>query len=514
MKTIAIQINGKNHQAQAGQTVASALAQHAQGITRCSPSGELRAPVCGMGVCQECRVSINGAPHQLACQRLCEPGMQIVNAQAEQTAPHSDAGVQKTAIIKVELAIIGAGPGGLAACLAAAKSGMQCVLIDDNPMIGGQIWRAAVPESTSQAAQDFAALQALPNVQMLLNHKVILVQAGRELLLQDNGQAASLAKSIRYQKLILATGARERLLPFPGWTLRGVTGLGGLQAQVKAGYPVEGKRVVLAGTGPLLFAVAATLRQHGAQVLFIAEQATSAQVLQFGLALWRTPNKLTQAASLMASLLGVRYKTDSYIVSASGKDGALQQVRIKQSGAEITLDCDLLACAYGLLPNTRLAQAFGCMLEQGRVKVDAQQASSVENLWCIGEATGVGGVDKARIEGHIAGLAASGQAVTHLASERQRWQAFAQQLASSFALREELKHLCEADTIVCRCEDVRWQQLQAYDDWRSAKLHTRCGMGACQGQICGAALQQLRGWQVDGQREPLALAKIGSLLGE
>jgi hypothetical protein len=101
-----------------------------------------------------------------------------------------------------------------------------------------------------------------------------------------------------------------------------------------------------------------------------------------------------------------------------------------------------------------------------------------------------------------------------LFDQRSRWQQFARSLAKHFALRPELRQLCQADTLVCRCEDVAYSQLQAHGDWRSAKLHTRCGMGACQGRICGAACGQLFDWNKDTSRAPIAPARISSLMAE
>lgn len=515
---IIIHINGQPHQVQAGQSVASALSQHAQGISRCSPSGELRAAVCGMGVCQECRVSINGLPQQLACQTICTAEMRVENAQFAANLPDVKAAEQtlafESANLTYDVAVVGAGPGGLAASLACARAGLSVALIDDNPLAGGQIWRAASQHRglDSRTTAAIEALRNYPNLRHLAQHKVVQVGSDRSLLLQDSSSAHRQAKRIHYQKLILATGARERLLPFPGWTLRGVTGLGGLQAQVKAGLSVAGKRVVLAGTGPLLFAVASTLRKAGAEVLLIAEQAPRRKLIGFGASLWRTPNKLSQALGLLYELRGVPYHSDSFVRSAFGEAGQLRRVCVQVAGKNIEVECDFLACAYGLIPNTKLAAALGCQLENDSVAVDAQQLTSQPFVWCVGEGAGVGGVDKALLEGEIAGLAASGQAFVQLQAKRQRWLAFAKQLQYSFALREELLQLCDAETIVCRCEDVRWGQLEAYQDWRSAKLHTRCGMGACQGNVCGAALASMRGCQVEGLRDPHAPCQIQTLL--
>jgi succinate dehydrogenase/fumarate reductase flavoprotein subunit len=172
------------------------------------------------------------------------------------------------------------------------------------------------------------------------------------------------------------------------------------------------------------------------------------------------------------------------------------------------------------------------------VQVDEWQRTSVPSIYCAGEGTGIGGVDLAIAEGRIAGLHASGQAaatgsaptrpataattaaaiafvdasVAATAAERARWRRFAARLAKAFELRREVKQLCENDTIVCRCEDVTHGELKEYTSWRAAKLHTRCGMGPCQGRICGAATAQLYGWQPDTVRTPISPARAGSII--
>ncbi|SFL47496.1 NAD(P)/FAD-dependent oxidoreductase [Rugamonas rubra] len=411
----------------------------------------------------------------------------------------------------VDLLVVGAGPAGLAAAHAAASSGAQVLVVDDNPQAGGQIWRGGPqhqPDPRARALWD--ALHATPKVGFLHQARVLYAPAPGQLLVQTPDGAATLA----YQRLILATGARERLLPFPGWTLPGVTGAGGLQALAKGGYPLAGKRVVVAGSGPLLLAVAATLSERGALVVAIVEQAAPPRLARFALGLLATPSKLTQAWQLTRRLRGVPYWRDSFVrAAANDGGGAALRVTVQRGGASETLDCDYLACGYGLLPNLELALALGCASAAGAVRVDQWQHSSVAGVYCAGEGTGVGGVDLALAEGRIAGLAAAGlaeQARRHFA-ERARWQAFAGRLARAFVLRPELTALADDDTIVCRCEDVCHGELRQHNSWRSAKLHSRCGMGPCQGRICGGATELLYGWRPDSVRLPISPARIDSI---
>ena len=163
---------------------------------------------------------------------------------------------------RFDVLVIGGGPAGMAAAVRAAECGVDVGIVDDNASLGGQIWRAGSQDGRSQDAIRWSELLRTAGVTMLCGKRAFdQLEAGVLLAEGDNDLC-----ELRYQNLILATGARERFLPFPGWTLPNVMGAGGLQAMVKSGLPIRGKRVVVAGTGPMLLAVAAYLRKHGAEI--------------------------------------------------------------------------------------------------------------------------------------------------------------------------------------------------------------------------------------------------------
>ena len=404
------------------------------------------------------------------------------------------------------LLIIGAGPAGLAAALAAAPRAARIVLLDDNPLPGGQIWRAG-PQAKlpNQARRLREQVLACANVHWHSGTRVI-ANAGPNSLLVENAERGW---QIHYERLILCTGARELLLPFPGWTLPGVTGAGGLQALIKGGMPVRDERIVIAGSGPLLLASAATAKANGARVLRIAEQASRAAVSGFAAQLPRWPHKLLQSFSLFDR----QYRSASHVLAALGTE-RLEGVRLQQHGQVVEIACDRLACGFGLIPNIQLGQALGCAVEQQALAVDAWQATSQAGVYAAGECTGFGGSERALVEGAIAGFTATGnrQAAQRLWRRRARWHAFASALNKAFALDPALKSLATADTLVCRCEDVPYAALVGHSDWRQAKLASRCGMGACQGRVCGAATAHLFGWQPSAPRPPFSPARIDTLL--
>lgn len=415
---------------------------------------------------------------------------------------------------RCDLLIIGAGPAGMAAALACAPSGMAIVLVDDNPAPGGQIWRDGPGVALAPLAVEHR--------QALARHSNITVLSGTRVVGLGDASVSDAAPALiletadrgwtqRSQRLLLCTGARELLMPFPGWTLPGVTGAGALQALIKSGLQVRGQRIVIAGTGPLLLAAAASARKAGADVVRVAEHTSWRALASFAIGLPRWPAKALQAPTL----LHPAFRADAHVLEAHGSD-QIEAVRLARgSGREETLACERLACGFGLIPNTHLGQMVGCELNaHAGLQVDAQMQTTLPGVWAAGECTGFGGSERALAQGAIAGYSVSGRPDDVRISQNQlrHWESFAQALRRSFALdTTALANVVRDDTLVCRCEDVPHAQLKQRSGWIDAKLHTRCGMGACQGRICGAAAQVLYGWQPQPARHLLSPARIGTL---
>lgn len=406
---------------------------------------------------------------------------------------------------EAEILIIGGGAAGLAATSVSSK---RVLIVDDNPNLGGQIWRAELGKIKSPDALNLIK-KIDENKVSILNNTQVFAEKDPKTLLAETPQGTA---ELCFDKLIIATGARERFLPFPNWTLPNIFGAGGLQALVKNGLQIENKRVVVAGTGPLLLVVAEYLKSKGARVLLIAEQTTSAKLAKFGVGLWRHPGKIAQALALRTQLAGIKYLSDCYVVSAEG-DNKLEAVNLTRKGKKWRVECDLLACGYHLIPNQELALLVGCQVENGTVSVDDFQQTSVNEVFCAGEPTGIGGVELSLIEGKIAGFTASGEVekAEELFKQRARLQRFADNLNYTFTLRDELKSLPDAETIICRCEDVKYTDLTEFHTFREAKLQTRCGMGSCQGRICGTAAKFLFGWENGSVRPPIFPVKLENL---
>lgn len=406
-----------------------------------------------------------------------------------------------------DVLVIGGGPAGIAAACAAAPHA-RVAIVDENPALGGQIWRNSFPARQSHPSGPWHNRLQQTQATRLHGLRVFDAPAFNTL----HAEAPDGLHILRYNKLILATGARERFLPFPGWTLRNVIGAGGLQAMVKSGLPVARKRIVVAGSGPLLLAVAAFLKSHGAQVVAVCEQAPPRRLAHFATSIVAYPSKISQAVQYRTQLAAVPYRIGWWPVTAHGKS-QVESVTLTNGARRLTLDCDFLACGFHLVPNTELPALLGCSLHNGFVAVDSLQQASVPNVFCAGEITGIGGLDKSLIEGSIAGYASTGQnsPARKLFAKRNKALGFAAAMERAFAPRPELRRLPAPQTTVCRCEDVAHELLQQHDSWRSAKLHTRCGMGPCQGRVCGAATEFLYGWPGESIRPPILPVRFDTL---
>ncbi|MFB7616517.1 NAD(P)/FAD-dependent oxidoreductase [Kitasatospora sp. NPDC056181] len=436
-----------------------------------------------------------------------------------------------------DLAVIGAGPAGLAAAVAAADLGLHCALVDAGPRTGGQFYRhpapglgAARPDRLHHGwsvytglADRLAAHQRVGRVDHLAGHHVWALErpgAAAQETRESGGDTAWAVHAtlgpetgdratVRAAAVLLATGAYERQLPFPGWTLPGVVTAGGAQAMLKSGLVLPGKRIVVAGSGPLLLAAASSLVTAGARVPSVVEATAYLGYARRPGVLAAVPAKLVEGAGHGAALLrhGVRLRPRSAVVEAHGTDRvtAVTVARLDADwrpvpGSERRIDCDALAVGHGLLPQIELATELGAgtrTTADGAVAlaVDAQLRTTVPGLWAAGETCGVGGADLAIAEGELAAHAVAGVPVaTSLLRRRARLRAFAELMASAHRPGPGWSQWLRPDTDVCRCEEVPAARItEAVEelgagDARTVKLLTRAGMGWCQGRMCGPAV--------------------------
>lgn len=507
MNRVRMTVDGVVVEAEPGTTVAAALLDAGVSRFRTSVTGQARGPLCAMGICHECRVVLDGQMHRRACLEGSAAGRSV-----QTTGTSFDLGPQAPVErVTTQVAVVGAGPAGIAAACRAAESGAEVLLLDEGLVAGGQIWRHLDSHQLPASAREWLGRLARSGARVAPRSTVVdggLGRGSHRLVVTEGPRL----REVSAERIIVATGARELFLPFPGWTLPNVMGVGAAQALLKSGASFRKRNVVVAGSGPLVLPVAALLAADGARLRLVAEQAARAAVLRFGASLWRQPRKLVEAARFRVAFSGSPYRTGVWVVAARG-DRQVQEVDLTDGRRTWTEPCDLLCCAFGLLPNLELPLLLGCEIAENGVSVDGRQATSVAGVFAAGESTGVGGAESALLEGQIAGLAAAGRdaAAAKLTGRRDEGRAFGRRLATAFAPRAALRALATAETIVCRCEDVTLARLDAGWSRRQAKLYTRVGMGPCQGRVCGPGLELLFGWDRDSVRPPLSPTSLGML---
>ncbi|MET9851971.1 NAD(P)/FAD-dependent oxidoreductase [Streptomyces sp. NPDC006450] len=429
-----------------------------------------------------------------------------------------------------DLAVVGAGPAGLAAAVTAAGLGLRVTLLDAGERPGGQYYRhpapglgADRPEALHHGWSAFASREAAlrdhvvaGRITYLPYHHVWTVTPGGTAVWTLHAVAGpdEAPATVRARTVLLATGAYERQLPFPGWTLPGVVGAGGAQAMLKSGLVLPGSRVVVAGSGPLLLAVAGSLAAAGARVPAVVEAAAYTGYAAHAPALLRNPGKLAEGATYGGALLrhGVRLLTRHAVTEAHGTDRveAVTVARLDRDwrpvpGTARRIPCDVVAVGHGLVPQLELATGLGCATRPSpdatvALELDAEQRTSVPGVWSAGETGGIGGAQLALAEGEIAAHSIAGRSVpARLARTRTRLRAFAAAMAGAHRPGPGWTGWLREDTDVCRCEEVPAGRIrEAVEDLgardaRTVKLLTRAGMGWCQGRMCGPAVAALAG---------------------
>ncbi|HEY8310720.1 MAG TPA: FAD-dependent oxidoreductase, partial [Gemmatimonadaceae bacterium] len=378
------------------------------------------------------------------------------NAYSHREREVNTAAVPESDVIAADVVVIGSGPAGIAAATCAAERGLRVIIVDRGMQNGGQIWRHVNGARVPRVARSWLDRLDRSGARIVNETSIVDVtmSAGRFNLI---GEWRGHAVRFRASNLVLATGARELFIPFEGWTLQGVMGIGGAQALLKSGASLAGRRVIIAGSGPLMLPVAAALAGARAKIVRVAEQASTAAVVRFAGGLWRAPGILAQAARYRARFLTTPYSTGTWVTAAFGAD-RLEHVTLTNGRRVWHERVDLLLTGYGLVPNIEFARLIGCETSNGDIVVDETQRTTVPKVLAVGEATGIGGAPLALVEGEIAGLtvASGADAPQSLLRRRAALQTAARTMSATFALRPELRSLPTERTIVCRCEDVSY----------------------------------------------------------
>ena len=585
METIGIIFEGREIRCRPGLSVAAALTAAGEREFRETGAGETRGLFCGMGVCQECRVRIDGRGGLRACMtpvadsmrisrmpELAAPGdhlpplarirNQLPAADADALAAKVGDGYEQADPERPEtpdLLVIGAGPGGLTAAALAAEAGAAVVLVDERPAPGGQFFKqpvpsAQLPESLAgdrQFERGRALIERARNsgVRMLAGTEVWGAFAPAEFgVVDDRG-----SWMMRPKRTVVATGAYERGLPVPGWTLSGVMTTGAAQTLLRSYGVLAGKRVLVAGNGPLNLQVALEMQRAGATVVALVESARRpglASVADATRLMLATPKLALDGLGYLAGLhragVPVLYRRVLKSIAAGG-DGliaALVPVGDEGGAAERSFRVDTVCVGYGFQPSNEVLRCLGCRHDHDErrghlVTVrDANCETTVTGVYAVGDCCGLGGAPAALEEALIATTAVIGSLgfdlPPGLARERdravrslRRHRKFQRALWRLFDAPRYQTELATPETPICRCENVRLSDLHAALDQGDStvamlKRRTRLGMGPCQGRYCApvsaSIIERHTGRPSDeyslfAPRVPIKPVRIGDLAG-
>ena len=522
-----ITVNGEPVEAAPGQTVAAVLLTNGRSSWRTTRFADRpRGVFCGIGACYDCLVVVNGIPDIRACQRTIDDGDAITTQQGAVLPEPTEVHRTPTSSPRVaDVVVVGAGPAGIAAALAAADAGAEVLLIDTARAVGGQFNRQPAEELRVRPGQlqhgwkAFVAkrdrLAAHPRITHLAETSVWAFEQGPRLWVQ-RGPADGVGRevfAVEAEAVVLATGAYDRVLPFPGWDLPGVYSAGAAQALAKGQQVAVGKRVLVAGTGPFLLPVAESLVGVGAEVVGLLE-ANTLKTVRKG---WSTDplvasSKVREGLGYGALLARHRIplRHGWTVVAAHGADHveAVTFARVDVgwkpvAGTERTVAVDAVCLGFGFTAQLELAVSARCELTTGpdggpAVVVDANQQTTTPGVFAAGELTGIGGADLAAAEGRVAGIAAAGQALTPKDLETvKKGRRFAAALANAYPVRDGWRSWSRPDTVVCRCEEVTRGDIEGavvergVTDGRALKLTSRAGLGLCQGRVCARTVAEL-----------------------
>ncbi|NIZ09317.1 FAD-dependent oxidoreductase [Pseudooceanicola sp. HF7] len=485
--------------------VAAALTAAGHRAFRQTDTEAKRGIFCGMGVCQDCLVTVDGQPNQRACMTPVREGMKVETqvARPPLTPPAPRSLTPKR--LTPEVLVIGGGAGGLSAAIAARDAGAEVVLLDERKVPGGQYFKQSAdtqkapldPQQSEGRELQRRAREA--GVTLLSQTEVWGAFDGPEIMATSPEAVYAIAPD----RLIVATGAYERPAMIPGWTLPGVMTVGAAQTLWRSYRTLPGKRVALFGNGPLVAQVAQELTAGGAEIVVLAEAAPAPATRPFAaLDMARRDTGLTRKGFTMLARLrryGVRVTHDALPHAIHAQNSALM-VEYSARGRPAQVEADAVLLNYGFQPSNEILRLLGCDMtydarfDHLRVTRSSTCETTVPGVYAVGDCCGLGGAPAAMVEGHIAGRAATG------ASSRpdddsalRRHRGFQDALWRLYSARLPLPEEAAPETHICRCEEVTKAQLDAAltddpTDIGALKRATRIGMGRCQGRYCAPAV--------------------------
>ena len=511
-----------------GESVAAVLVNAGVMTMRRTARGDSRGLHCGMGICGDCTVAVDGVARQ-ACMTAAAADMIVTTAPALAVASDT-AGTAPPPTLRAtcDVLVVGAGPAGLAAARMAAACGVSVFCIDERGKAGGQYYKQPGPGFAVDATaidRQFADGAALAAAAAAAGVTILYGATAWSATQEEAGFVVSVAGAgapqiLTAQRVIIATGAFERPWPVPGWTLPGVMSTGGAQTLLRAGLTAPGKRVLIAGNGPLNIQLAHELARAGVEVVALVEQAPAIG-----------PRGAMQALAMLASAPGLirnglmqtvalrrggvprfakhvlvrvegKARAEHAVIAAVADDGGLV------FGSERRFAVDAVSVGAGFLPQAELARALGCRFDwhdDGPHAVRGDDGrSSVARVFIVGDGGGMGGARVALAQGELAGASAARDLIGKVPRDAERLvqrataalaraRRFQKALWQLFAPQPITTMLATPDTLLCRCESVDHGTVAALIaagalDVGSIKRASRVGMGRCQGRYCSPLL--------------------------
>jgi thioredoxin reductase len=520
---ISFTFDGRDIECEAGVSIAAALANAGEFDLRTNGENDRRGVFCGMGLCQECRVNVDGVHGIRACMTSVRPGMEVQrdsvpDVTTSRTEDHSN---PKTVIAEPELLVIGGGAGGLTAAAIAAEAGVDVVLLDERTTKGGQYFKQPVKQDLLPASlvadsqvlngRQLVERAARSGAKMVSGAEVWGAFAPGEFAVLD-GEGNTI---YRPKKTIVATGAYERGIPVPGWTQPGVMTTGAAQGMLRNYGTFPAGRIVIAGNGPLNLQIALELKRAGADVRRVAELSDPSVLKWIASGLKMALNVPTFAVGGIGYLRGLRQAgvavrfgecLAGISSSPNGLEVSIGQIRGDSVDQIEVIEADVVCMGYGFQPSNEILRCLGCRHEfddkRGHLVAERSEEceTTIPGIYAVGDCAGLSGAPAAMQDGTLAAVSAMhslGYAVSaehdlerrRALRARPRHRFFQAALWTLFGAQRISTELATENTVVCRCERVTFGDLDAAvadgaTSLGGIKQRTRLGMGPCQGRYC------------------------------